>query len=51
MCFQVSVSEVFKEVTLEMQVSQGVQQWLTQETSHICVHKYPYRPDHTQSSA
>jgi len=47
---EVSVSEVFKEVTLEMQVSQGVLQWLTQETSHIRVHKYPFRPDHTQSS-
>lgn len=44
---EVSVSEVFKEVTLEMQVTHSVQQLLTQATSHICVHKYPHRPDNT----
>lgn len=38
---EVSVSEVFNEVTLEMQVSEDIQQWLVQATSHICIHKYP----------
>ena len=42
--WQISVSEVFKEVTLEMQVTQSVKQQLTQATSYILHHKYPYRP-------
>ncbi|XP_020616957.1 N-acetyltransferase 9-like protein [Orbicella faveolata] len=41
---EVSVSEVFKEITLEMQVTETVQERLAQTTKHICVHKYPYRP-------
>lgn len=41
---EISVSEVFKEVTLEMQVTQSVKQQLTQATSYILHHKYPYRP-------
>ena len=41
---QVSVSEVFKEVTLEMNVTEAVQQHLAQATSHIHSHKYPHRP-------
>lgn len=45
---EISVSEVFKEVTLERYVTQNVQRQLTQETSHILHHKYPYRP--TQNS-
>ncbi|CAH3037067.1 unnamed protein product [Porites lobata] len=41
---EVSVSEVFKEVTLEMNVTEAVQQHLAQATSHIHSHKYPHRP-------
>ncbi|KAM7447569.1 N-acetyltransferase 9 [Porites harrisoni] len=44
---EVSVSEVFKEVTLEMNVTEAVQQHLAQATSHIHVHKYPHRPGDT----
>lgn len=44
---QVSVSEVFNEVTLEMQVSEDIQQWLVQATSHVCIHRYPHKSDHT----
>lgn len=44
---QVSASEVFKEITLEMQVTQNVQQQLAQATNHIRLHKYPFRPVQT----
>ncbi|XP_073245006.1 N-acetyltransferase 9-like protein isoform X2 [Porites lutea] len=44
---EISVSEVFKEVTLEMNVTEAVQQHLAQATSHICIHKYPLRPGDT----
>lgn len=44
---EVSVSEVFKEITLEMRVSQSVQEQLTQATSHIRHHKYLFRPTQT----
>ena len=48
--WQVSVSEVFKEITLEMQVTETVQERLSQATKHIHVHKYSYRPVLTSST-
>lgn len=47
---KVSISEVFNEVTLEMQVTPEIQQWLHQATSHVSFHKYPFRPKPTTQS-
>ncbi|XP_029190977.2 N-acetyltransferase 9-like protein isoform X1 [Acropora millepora] len=47
---ETSYSDVFNEWTLQLNVTEGIQEWLAEATNHVSVHNYPFRPRNTTSS-
>ncbi|XP_074638464.1 alpha/beta-tubulin-N-acetyltransferase 9-like isoform X2 [Acropora palmata] len=47
---ETSYSDVFNEWTLQLNVTEGIQEWLAEATNHVSVHKYPFRPRSTTPS-
>ncbi|KAK2571860.1 N-acetyltransferase 9-like protein [Acropora cervicornis] len=47
---ETSYSDVFNEWTLQLNVTEGIQEWLAEATNHVSVHNYPFRPRNTTPS-